>query len=111
MSCTGRNFDIQNGGRSAKTLCTDSQGIDAIINLDSELFQLARRAPLQELQHVQWPHESLLGEQHRLLAATTNANSNTAGRAPAGAKSLNCANHPIGDRTRRVQYDKFRFIL
>ena len=90
---------------------TDTEVVDAPIDLDAQLLEAVRGAAREQFRHVDGIHEGLLGEQHGLLGAAADADAEHPGRTPPRTHVGNDLDHPVGHGVGRVQHGEHRLVL
>jgi hypothetical protein len=98
------DLDVEDGGEAAEALRADAEGVDLVVEVDAELFDLGARAALDEFVHVDGVHEGLLGHDHGLFGGAADADAEHSGRAPAGAHAGEGLEHPVDDGVGGVEH-------
>ena len=111
MAWRVQDLHVEHGRETAEPLRTDTHGVDRIEYVDAQLFDIALRAALLELAHVDGIHQALLGKLHAMFRGAADADAQHPRRTPARAHGGDLFQHPVDDIVRRVHHLELRLVL
>ncbi len=85
--------------------------VDRIENVDPQLLDIALRAALLELRHVDRLHQRLLRQFQAMLCCAADADPEHSGRTPSRAHRGDLRDHPVDDIVRRVHHLELGLVL
>jgi hypothetical protein len=102
------HLDVEHRGQAAKALRADAQGIDLFVQFEAQFLGtrefVTPGATGFQLLDVHRRHDGFLGQQHGLFRRAANADSQDAGRAPAGAHGRHRLEDPLDQVVGGVQH-------
>ena len=102
---------VEHGGQAAEALRADAERVDLLVELETHLLEPAARAAGAQLAHVDRLHQRALGHHHRVFGRAADAEPDQPRRTPAGAETLERAQHPFYDVVRWLQRGEARLVL
>ncbi len=105
------DFDIENRCQTAQTLSTDTQIVNRIHDLETQLFDAVLWTTLTQLVNIDWVHQRLFRHHSRFLSSTTNTYAEHTRWTPACTHGRYSFHNPIYNRVRRVKHHHLRFVL
>ena len=103
------NLDIKHRGQSAQTLRTDAQGVDLFVEFETQFFGTVLGATGLEFLNVDRCHDRFLGHEHGFFRCAADADTDDAGRAPAGAHGGHGFENPVDQVVGGVEHGELGF--
>ena len=105
------NFHVEHGGHTTKALCTDTQLVDLLEQLQTQLFRTVLRATLLQFVNVDRVHQGFFGHHSRFLSRAANTDTQHTGRAPACSHGRHSLQNPIHNAVGRVEHGQLGFVF
>ncbi|MPM91876.1 hypothetical protein SDC9_139010 [bioreactor metagenome] len=109
------DLDVQHRGQAAQALRANAQGVDLLVQLKTQFFDLVELLAAcglgLQLVHVEVFHQAFLGQQDGLFRRAANADAQHAGRAPACAHGGHRLQNPVHQIVAGVHHDHLGLVL